>query len=563
VALAVGAAYVLFFVRLTSFPLQDYPNHIARAVIMADLLFHHGARFGQEFATQLMLAPYILGDLILAASVAVFGPVTGAGIFTALVLLCLPGALLFYMSVNKLAPQARLLVFLLGLYLSTDWFFLMGFMAFRMSIAALVITLALADLLRRSWSIPMFCLYIGVLLLSYTVHLAWLAFFGVILGVSGFARWWFRTSSLQRELWLMLPVLALVLWHFVFLPQQGAGMPAMYQPEWGGALKVTSLLTEFRGFGGLLAQPLTVMFGLSVFWPIRNVLRGRTWRKPEVLEQLAIVVVFLAIYVALPRELEHTAFIDLRALPIVALFLVFAALRMPSDARAGMDFGTKPVLLLAMLLVMGNLAYLARHLGPENEWMARYRTVVKSIPVSARVLSIYTANPSNSMPFLHAQSFVPLDRGGITPYLFAGDRGEPMLYFRYKHRPYRPAEDWYAAERVRAVLASAKAVGSQVTEVSGLRLGKSRWYESVLAPDWRRVACDYDYLLVTVPFEPQMIGVPTRMIASNGSARTAVPHCCKSTERRCSAQGAWAACGKVIRRRFRMLEPRPRLARAP
>src|SRR5262249_41880965 len=43
VALAIGAAYLILFARLTSFPLQDYPNHVARGVVMADLLFQHGA----------------------------------------------------------------------------------------------------------------------------------------------------------------------------------------------------------------------------------------------------------------------------------------------------------------------------------------------------------------------------------------------------------------------------------------------------------------------------------------------------------------------------------------
>src|SRR5262249_16993935 len=157
-------------------------------VVMADLLFHHGVRFGQEFSTQLIAVPYILGDLVLATSVELFGTVGGAGVFTVLVLLSLPCALIFYMSVNKLAPRGRLLVFLLTLYLSTDWFWLMGFMAFRLSVAAIVATLALADLLRRRWSVAMYLVYSGALVLSYLIHLTWLVFFAVVLGVSAAVR---------------------------------------------------------------------------------------------------------------------------------------------------------------------------------------------------------------------------------------------------------------------------------------------------------------------------------------------------------------------------------------
>jgi hypothetical protein len=520
IALAICVAYVLFFARLTSFPLQDYPNHVARAVVMADLLFHDGLRFGHEFTVQLMLVPYILGDLILAAGVELFGTVGGTGVFTTLMLLSLPCALLFYMSANRLGSRARLLVFLLGLYLSTDWFFLMGFMAFRMALTALVITLALADLLRRRWSIPMFAVYVCALALSYLTHLAWLVFFAVVLGVSGAVRWWLGTTSVRRELWLLAPVLALAAWHFGFVPPQGTDIPPVYHREWGGlAFKLQALLSEFRGFGGHLAEPLILMLGLCVFIPVRHTLTQRGWMKPAVLEQLAVAAAFLVIYIALPRELQYSAFIDLRALPVIALFLIFAALRMPPEASGGREFGTNPVLALAILLAIGNLGYLAIHVGQNNAWMERYRALVKAIPAGVPVLSVYAGRQATSMPFLHAGSFVLLDRGGITPYLFGGDHGDPMLYFRYKHRPYRPAEDWYDAQRVRLLLAHAEASGSRsAAQALGVPEGPSSWYELTPAPDWQRVACDYDYVLVSVPFERAMIGVATHTIASNESA---------------------------------------------
>lgn len=515
-ALVIYAAYLLFFIRLTSFPLQDYPNHIARAVVMADLLFHHGTRFGHLFTVELLPVPYILGDVVLAGAVELFGTVGGAGVFTALVLLSLPCALLFYMSVNRLAPQARLLVFALSLYLSTDWFFLMGFMAFRLAIAALVVTLALADLLRRRWTISLFTIYVCSLVLSYLIHLSWLVFFAVILGVSGAVRWWFGKTSLRREVCLMVPVLALTVWQFGFVALRGADIPAEYQTEWGGmALKVKALLTEFQAFGGHLAEPLIVMLALCVLWPVRHVFIGRAWMKPVVLEQLAIAAVFLAIYIALPRELKYTAFLDLRALPMMALFIILAVLRMPPDPAAR-QFGTNFVLALAMLLAIGNLVYLRFHVGQNDVWMARYRAIVKSVPRGAPVLSIYAGRQANSMPVLHAGSFVLLDRGGLTPYLFGGDQGDAMVYFRYKHRPYRPAEDWYDAQRVRSSLANQDGSRS-AARTSEPSDGASYWY-STAAPDWRRVVCDYEYLLITVPFNREMIGVATRTIASNGSA---------------------------------------------
>jgi hypothetical protein len=92
---------------------------------------------------------------------------------------------------------------------------------------------------------------------------------------------------------------------------------------------------------------------------------------------------------------------------------------------------------------------------------------------------------------LHAGSFVVIDRGAVTPYLFSADRGEPMLYFRSRRPRYRPAEDWYGERQIGSAAAR---------------------------PDWRRIACDCDFLLLTVPFDRHEIGLPTRTVATNPSA---------------------------------------------
>jgi hypothetical protein len=62
-AALVCAAYVIYFAQLTSLPLQDFPNHLARARIIDDLLFNGGARFGSQFAVQRRRTPVRQGAL--------------------------------------------------------------------------------------------------------------------------------------------------------------------------------------------------------------------------------------------------------------------------------------------------------------------------------------------------------------------------------------------------------------------------------------------------------------------------------------------------------------------
>jgi hypothetical protein len=80
-----------------------------------------------------------------------------------------------------------------------------------------------------------------------------------------------------------------------------------------------------------------------------------------------------------------------------------------------------------------------------------------------------------------------MDRAALEPYVFAGDNGNPMKYFRYIHRPYDPTEVWYG---------------------------------DIPRPpiDWNAIARDYDFLVITKPFDPAALAVPTRTMTENSSA---------------------------------------------
>ena len=91
------------------------------------------------------------------------------------------------------------------------------------------------------------------------------------------------------------------------------------------------------------------------------------------------------------------------------------------------------------------------------------------------------------MPFLHVDGFVTIDREAVGPYVFAGDNGNPMKYFRYIRRPYDPPLTWYGDVPQGSV-------------------------------DWGAVARDYDFVILTKPYVAQALGLPTRTVAENSSA---------------------------------------------
>jgi hypothetical protein len=100
---------------------------------------------------------------------------------------------------------------------------------------------------------------------------------------------------------------------------------------------------------------------------------------------------------------------------------------------------------------------------------------------------VYTPHRQGGiLPFLHSGEFAVIDRASETPYLFSGDHGDAMKYFRYRNRPYAPDDEWY-----------------------------HRSDPDAPAVDWNQVASQYQYLVVTKPFDSRRIPVDGRVLAEN------------------------------------------------
>ena len=483
VAAIIMLAYVCVFVWLSPLLQQDYPNHLARAVVIGDLVFHDGSQFGRDFAYHFLAVPYILGDLVLVASIELFGVKYGAALSSALTLLSLSFAVLFYMRAAKVPRDGQILVFMLSMYLATNWFFMMGFFAFSLAIAATIVCLGLVELFRQRSSTGLFVTLIVVLVLAYLIHVTAILFLAAAVGISAVMRLWFRTTSLKTEALIFLPIAALLAWNAGIASRNhrpGDLTPAMY--DWGTVFeKFQGLAYPFRRFS-LIADGF-LLLALAV----RHSASRQALARPRVLEMFALTAGFLGIYVVLPLGYVDAWFVDIRALPFAIFFFIMGCMLLPDDACAPRRLD-RVALPLAALLVVANLVYLTLHLRNDSAWLSQYRAVVAAVPRGSHVLPIFAHTGEGKLrPALHAGSFIVVDRGGVIPYLFSGDRGNPMKYFRYLHRPYAPYEEWYL-----------EPVPARV--------------------DWVSVACDYDFLLAMKPFDARRIGVSTKTVFENGTA---------------------------------------------
>jgi hypothetical protein len=185
----------------------------------------------------------------------------------------------------------------------------------------------------------------------------------------------------------------------------------------------------------------------------------------------------------------NATWVDVRALPLIAVFAMLGCLTQLDDA---LSQPRKAVIFVgiasAAVLALANLIYLASHLQRLEQKITDYRAVIAVLPKDSWVFPVYTnitERPIKST--FHAASFALIDRQALTPYLFSRNLGDPMQYFSYRNKPYAPDEDWY-------------------TDVHS---------EPV---DWQAIARDYDFVLVTKPFDLRRIPISTGPIFENSAA---------------------------------------------
>jgi len=485
-------AYIGIFLWFSPLLVQDYPNHLARAQVLADLLFRHGADFGQSFRFHLLLTPYVSGDLLLASLVQAVGIKAAAAIWTLFAFLSLPAAVYAYLRARGAPAEVRLLMLFVSLYLSTDTFFVMGFFEFKLSIALTLVALAMVELLRQQWSGARFGIFAALIVLTYLTHLAAIVFIAAAIASSALWRAVLGKSRIDRDIFLLTPIICVLAWHLVVAA--GYRQPddiVAQNTEWSTvASKVARLSWDFVRYH---RRPDFVVIATLLAFLMFYVGGRRLWGKegivtPQVLEPLGYGVLFAGLYIALPFAQAEASYIDVRALALAPFFAVLGLLNLPPSTEPSAARLNTLALCLAVAVPCINLGYLVFHFQKERAWLAQYRAIVADIPQKSTVLPIYTdRREGNVLKHLHAASFAVIDRHAVIPYLFSGDNGSPMKYFRYVQRPYGPDELWYPARRDGEV-------------------------------DWPQVSRQYQYLLISKPFEADRIRLKTHTVAENDAA---------------------------------------------
>lgn len=464
--LALYACWLIFF---SPFLFHDSVNHLTRGHIIAELFTRPDTPYSQFFRFEFVFAPYILGDVILAAIYYVFPFVIGGKIWLLLCCLLTPLAMFWYARVLGLQRLSQVIVVFVGCYLGTDWFFMAGFLNYRLAIPLVLLALGTLELFLREkdkkWEL--YVAYIFCAIGSYLMHLSGLFYLGIIVGLLMLFRLVVKKVSLINAIVVLGPLALLSLYHLLApSPQILAEGALVFRAPLNKALAIGMMFIRFSyGLDLLMFGGLMMLFFTLAPWSYWT---QRPRGMPGV-ELLVVTAVLFLVYLLLPVQVKSIYDIDDRTLPFIFMFALFASLVRFESMNSVSIVRKRASLLLAAGLALGNLVYLSSYMMKHQRRVVQYVEAVSSIPEGKTVLPITTVPDDGRIQMsLHLGILYTALRYGLTPYVFGREFGYAMYYFSYLRQPYNPSIFWYLRHQ---------------------------------PIQWDLIERDYDYLIATLPLD--------------------------------------------------------------
>ncbi len=480
------SAWPLLLVQLP--PLQDLPNHVATAHIVAHPELYPEFKFNGLFKSNCLLTLwfYLLGGHRLFGAARAFTAVTLA-----------VNALALPIFVLRFAGRRHLLVAALFAWPLVHSFSLsMGFLNFTFAFGLSLILLTVLDHQRER---PSALRAVGIAALATGVWYAHPFPIGVVglliaLEVAGSPTW---SARIHAGLRLLLPLapaglLALVTaeQHFV-TPEQStaASLAVTYLNPWetlAHLWKDVSGALTWRGSTTIVPALLLPYFAWRQRWTRRPFLSGRA-------------MVLLAVgYLALPITVSNWAYLNCRLVPFLWAGLL---IQLPSKLPRS----------VAGLLVISALTFSVA-LGADYARLDRSRAAftagIDAVPERATLLpllfkhgdaGVFTAN------LVHAWGYYTVAKDTSAPLVFAVDRSHPIIYRHFPPGQLIPFALDRFAELYGTPALTCKALGRDPTLKACPEIWRDLW-----ANFWREAEPRFSHLLVwAMPTEARPL-IPAR-----------------------------------------------------
>ena len=420
------AGLYVFAFRFNGF--LDLPNHMARAYIMLHCFNGGAAAVCQHFQVSFVPVPFLLADLTLVASLAVFsvGVAEKVAVFFLLVLTIAA----WYLLYNEL-NGSRAAGYLAGLALVLNNFLYNGFYAYVFSVALALLWVRLwwprrndktvgSQLVLSVTLAIIFGFHLAGFLLAFLIYAMYDLHTHLLHRAPDFRRWW--NTTLRGA-----PVYATFVGLYVF-QQSVVGRTAAaggieYKPL---PSKLATILYPFINFSrwldlALLAAILILLFSAVPRRSVINVVRS-FWG--------FVAAMFFLAFVVLPTSAHGVYDFDVRFL-MLAYFALFLAVGRFADAGRRTQLGI--VAALAISYGVG-LYWKSQY----NKELAAVERVLRMVPAEASLAQVNSRRnypfPQHSRvsPFAHFGTYHILQGGSLVGELFDCRFNQNLAYFCYR-----------------------------------------------------------------------------------------------------------------------------------
>lgn len=470
VAVLLVAAHLLLIWQFDQLPYLDLPNHLTRAFILGKL-FQGDPAFLSEFSFQFVVKPYLLGDMLLTFIVNVLPlDISQAGrLWLSICYIALPFGSYVYARTIKAPNSLQVLLLVCSSFLATHWFFLSSFCNYSLGSGLFFLLLAAYDRWLTDSSTKKYLLYVACVALAYFLHLSTFLFSGTAVAIIAFSRWGFRDISFKRLVVAGLPYVPFCILRFI--TTYGESPLWKTRPLEDKLIALGSMGVRFFAAVDifLIFSFFTIILLLAIgFRREKNVAHEEKKRSVEFGFVMAAIGLW---YLALPVEIGPAYDIDVRALPFMTVFLLLFSFYF--GKRAGDNIWAVQV--GAVMLALVNAGYLFHFLDKHNSYLEHYNQAIAKIPAGHKVLPIATRGDEGRIQTnLHtAELYMTQTPPGFVPFVFSSNNAVGIIdYFSYKNHPYGPNEKWYLD-------------------------GKNF--------DWDKAKADYDFIVVSRPYEDRRI----------------------------------------------------------
>jgi hypothetical protein len=406
-------------------PLGDYPNHLARAHVLAH--WQESELFQQVFDLDSLLLPNVLTDIWVAVLSRWIGTLAaGQALLLLIVILTFVGAFVLNSAATRQPSNWPLLV---GLFLYNEVFF-MGFLNYLLGIALVLWGCAawlLLELGRRQWQWTVTSLFALLILFSHLVAFGLFAVAIAILEADSLRR---RrqggvTKQLIRISAIVMAFTPAILLYLMASPARGLPFVLDFDQD-------DLLFKKLSPFTRILSSGNT-SFDLVVLGGALLIILGAFVRRSVSLEPrlTAISAAFALLALILPHGAMESYFLDKRiAVPTVILFL--AALRPRREGRQGIWVAG----ILALMVLRSSVLTL--------DWQATGRDYaavlegLRSLPEGTLVIpgtslmvpyaQTWFLTSTHFPPWMHVANYATIVRGSVIPHIFAKRGQNPVVF---------------------------------------------------------------------------------------------------------------------------------------